>query len=155
MLVFGGEMLLAEHLIKMHMERGQKEKEGRKEGSNFKRQEKSLAGFTRDGGVSILICGLDTRKTGGCICLWAAKHSEDCRSKTNPGESVSGAVVECQELELCLSLWLRMALAIYFLIGLILMLSPTPLWDESPGSYSSQKGARLVPLLRLQVRPTF
>lgn len=36
-------------------------------------------------------------------------------------------------------LWLRLAWAIYFLIGVIFMLPPAPKWDESPGSYSSRR----------------
>lgn len=36
-------------------------------------------------------------------------------------------------------LWLRLAWAIYFLIGVIFMWPPAPKWDESPGSYSSQR----------------
>lgn len=44
MLIFGGEMLLAEHLIKMHMERGQKEKEGRKVATSKDRR-KALLGL--------------------------------------------------------------------------------------------------------------
>lgn len=52
---------MAEYLIKMHMERDRRR---RKEGNSFKRQEKSLVGFARDGGVSVFVCGLDIRKIG-------------------------------------------------------------------------------------------
>lgn len=76
----------------------------------------------------------------------------------NPGEAAPGDVVGSQELELCLlhkSCGLGWHGLFIFLIGLMLMLSPAPWWADSPGSYSSQKGARFVPLLPWQFRPTF
>lgn len=60
-----------------------------------------------------------------------------------------------QENQLLEMSWGLRSWSYLLLIGLILMLSPAPWWDESPWSYSSWKGARLVPLLPSLFRPTF
>lgn len=65
------------------MWREDRERERRKEGSSFKRHQKSHVGITGDVGVPILVCGLDTREAGGCICPWETKHGADGTSKPN------------------------------------------------------------------------
>lgn len=148
-------MLLAEHLIEVHVERGQRGKEGRQQLQ--KTGEKPCWDDRRCRSPYFDVW--PWHRSGRRLHLPMRDRAQDrWHEQRNPGEAAPGDVVGSQELELCLlhkSRGLGWHGLFIFLIGLMLMLSPAPWWADSPGSYSSQKGARFVPLLPWQFRPTF
>lgn len=113
---------VAEYLLKMHMERGQKEKEGRQQLQEAGEKPCWVCKRWRSLFWSV---GLTSERLGQHLPVrWQAQCS--LQEQNKPGEPASGDAVECQELKLCLLLkvcgsgwhWL------FFSIGLILMLSP-------------------------------